>query len=208
MADTLFDIEMLKTLKDITLPDPAEIEYWKLAENRTFFIDYEIEDDYRLMELGKTIIRMNIEEKDIPINELKPITLFVFSYGGNLDLSIAFCDIVEMSRIPIITVCTGVAMSAGFLIFLSGHKRYAMKQSVFLAHQGWAEFSGTAAEIEASQKNYKETLDKMRDYILSHTSIDKKSFDRNKNKDWYISGKDKIESYGIAKIITTFEEIK
>lgn len=209
MADTVYDIMIPENVKDATtLPSPEEMEFWRLAQNRVFFIDYEIEEDYRLMELAKTIIRMNIEEKDIPEKELKPITLYVFSYGGDLDLSTAFCDIVEMSRIPIITVCAGVAMSAGFLIFLSGKRRYATKQSVFLAHQGSAAFSGSAAEIEESQKNYKRMLDKMEEYILSHTKIDQKLFSRNKKKDWYISGQSDIESLGIAKVINSFEEIK
>lgn len=206
--DNIFEIEMPDFMKDNThYPTPEEVEYWRLAKNRVFFIDYEIEDDYRLIELSKIIIRMNIEEMNTPEDELKPIYLYVMSYGGSLDQATAFCDIVEMSRIPIVTVCVGVAMSAGFLIFLAGKRRYALKQSVFLAHEGHAEFSGSASEIEQCQKNYRKTLDKMRTYILSHTTIDRKTFDRNRSKDWYITGKDEIESFGIAKIIESFDEI-
>lgn len=206
--DELFGITLPIPQNDKALPTPEEVEYWLLAKNRTFFIDYSIDEDYCLIELAKTIIRLNAEERDIPEEELKPIVLNIFSYGGSLDQATAFCDIVEASRIPIITVCIGVAMSAGFLIFLAGKRRYALKQSVFLAHQGSAEFSGSASEIEESQKNYKKQLDKMQEYILSHTSIDQKTFSRNKKKDWYISGKEEIESFGIAKIITSLSEIK
>jgi len=194
-------------IKNMTLPSPEEYEYWKLAKSRVFFIDYEIDEDYRLIELSKTIIRMNVEEMSIPKEKLTPIVLNVYSYGGDLSQATAFCDVVEASRIPIITVCIGTAMSAGFLIFLAGKRRYALKQSVFLAHQGSAEFSGSASEIEESQKNYKKALDKMQEYILSHTAIDLKTFNRNKKKDWYISGQNEIESYGIAKIINSFEEV-
>lgn len=209
MADPVFDIITIpEELKNVTLPSPSEIEYWKLAKHRTFFINYEIDEDYRLMDLAQTIIRMNIEEAKIPEKDLKPIVLHIFSYGGSLDQATAFCDIIEASRIPIVTVCIGVAMSAGFLIFLAGKRRYALKQSIFLAHQGSAEFSGSASEIEESQKNYKKQLDKMQEYILSHTKIDSKIFARNKKKDWYISGEKEIESYGIAKIITSLSEIK
>ena len=48
------------------------------------------------------------------------------------------------SRIPIITVAMGAAMSAGFIIFLSGHKKYAFKHSQLLVHSGSAGFHGTA----------------------------------------------------------------
>lgn len=208
MSETIYDVMIPEEIKNCTLPSPEELEYWKLAAKRTYFVDFEIEDDYRLMELAKTIIRMNVEEMDIPEDELKPVTLHIYSYGGDASQALAFCDIVEMSRIPIITVCAGVAMSAGFLIFLSGKRRYATQRSTFLAHQGFAEFSGSASEISEAQKNYKKTLDKMKEYILSRTTIDKKLFDRNKNKDWYITGKDQIESLGIAKVIKSFDEIK
>ena len=206
--DNIFEIEMPDFMKDNThYPTPEEVEYWRLAKNRAFFIDYEIEDDYRLIELSKIIIRMNIEEMDIPEDELKPIILFLHSYGGDLSQATAFCDIVEASRIPIITVCVGVAMSAGFLIFLAGKRRYALKQSVFLAHEGSAAFSGSADEIREAQKNYQHQLDQMKDYILSHTSIDVATFNKNRKKDWYLT-RDEIEKYNIAKIINNFAEIE
>ena len=72
---------------------------------------------------------MYIEEKDIPKEELKPIRLMIHSYGGDLEQSFYFADLCMSSRIPIITVAMGAAMSAGFIIFLSGHKKYAFKHS-------------------------------------------------------------------------------
>ena len=56
---------------------PEEYTYWKARENRTFYIDYELDDDYMAIELGKIIIQMNMEEKDIPKEELKPIYGFI-----------------------------------------------------------------------------------------------------------------------------------
>lgn len=203
----LLEFEIPDTLKEVTLPAPEELSYWSSRKNRTFYIDYEIEDNYMLMELAKVIIQMNMEEKDIPVADLKPIFLFIHSYGGDLDQCNAFCDILECSRIPIITVGMGIAMSAGFLIFLSGKRRYAFKHCQFLAHSGSAGFQGTAEQIEEAQKNYKRQIVAMKEHILGHTSIDEKTFNKNKNKDWYITGEE-IENYDIAKIITSFDEIQ
>ena len=197
---------MIPSGMNFELVDPNEYNYWVGRKNRVFYIDYEIEEDYQCVELMKAIIQMNIEEKDIPDEELKPIRIFVFSYGGDLDQATALCDIIEASRIPIITVCLGVAMSAGLLIFLAGHRRYALKQNQLLVHSGSASFSGTAEQISSAQENYKKTLDKMKGYILAHTTIDEKLFNKNRNKDWYING-DEIESYGIAKVIKSLDEI-
>lgn len=188
------------------LPSPDEVLYWELKEKRAYWIDYEIDEGYDLLTLAKELIRLNIEEAGV--TNPKPITLYIHSYGGDLDQSQFFCDLIESSHIPVITVATGVAMSAGLLIFLSGKRRYAFKHSTLLIHQGSASFSGTADEIESAQKAYKRKLEKMKKYILSHTSVDEKLFEKNKTKDWYVTG-DELISLGIAdKIIEKFSDIK
>ena len=202
----LLEFEIPSDLKDVSLPSPEELSYWESRRNRTFYIDYEIEDDYMLMELSKIIIQMNMAEKDVPVGELKPIYLYIHSYGGDIDQATYFCDLLEASRIPIVTVCMGVAMSAGFLIFLSGKCRYAFKHSQFLAHSGSAGFQGTAEQIEEAQKNYKKQIENMKKHILAHTTIDEKTFNKNRNKDWYLVNDD-VEKYNIAKVISSLDEI-
>lgn len=186
---------------------PELYTYWKARENRTFYIDYELDDDYMAIELGKIIIQMNMEEKDVPKEELKPIYLWIHSYGGDLEQCNALIDIIESSRIPIVTIAMGVAMSAGFMLFLAGHKRLAFKHSNLMVHSGSAAFSGTAEQIEQAQKNYRKQIEGMKKYILERTEISEKLFNKNKSKDWYLSGKD-LEKYKIVdKIITSFDEI-
>lgn len=111
----LLEIPLVGDIKENQLPSPEEYTYWKDRENRTFYIDYEIDEAYYLVELAKIIIQINIEEKDIENPD--PIRLFIHSYGGDIEQALFFCDLVKASRIPIITIGMGVAMSAGFLIF-------------------------------------------------------------------------------------------
>ena len=186
---------------------PEEYTYWKSRENRTFYVDYEIDEMYSLIELSKIIIQMNMEEKDIPKEELKPIYLYVHSYGGDLEQTFFFCDLVMSSRIPIITVAMGVAMSSGFLIFCAGHKRYAFKHSQLLVHSGSAGFQGTAEQIEEAQKNYKKQLNEMKEYILERTNIDEKVFNKNKTKDWYLTSEELVKYNVVNKLVDNFDEI-
>lgn len=186
---------------------PEEYTYWKARENRTFYIDYELDDDYMAIELGKIIIQMNMEEKDIPKEELKPIYIWIHSFGGDLAQCDALVDIMIASRIPIVTVAMGAAMSAGFMLLLAGHRRYAFKHSNLMVHSGSAAFSGTSEQIEEAQKNYRKQIEGMKKYILSRTEISEKLFNKNKSKDWYLAGKD-LEKYKIVdKIVTSFDEI-
>lgn len=196
----LLEIPLVGDTKENQLPSPEEYTYWKDRKNRTFYIDYEIDEDYSLVELAKIIIQMNIEEKDIENPD--PIRLFIHSYGGDIEQALFFCDLVKASRIPIITIGMGVAMSAGFLIFLSGKKRFAFSHTSMLVHSGSAAFQGTAEQIEEAQKNYKKQIEQMKSYILDNTTIDEKTFNKNRNKDWYLSS-DELLKYGIIDEIIT-----
>ena len=98
-------------------------------------------------------------------------------------------------------------MSAGFLIFLAGKRRYVFQHTQLLVHEGSASFSGTAEQIKQAQENYQRQLEQMRAYIISHTDIDAETFDRNRTKDWYLSV-DEIKKYNLAKIVKNFKDIK
>ena len=56
--------DILTNAKSDNYLSPEEYTYWKARENRTFYIDYEIDEMYNLVELGKIIVQMNMEEKD------------------------------------------------------------------------------------------------------------------------------------------------
>lgn len=199
--------QILNDAKSENYITPEEFTYWKSRENRTFYIDYEVDDLYNLIELSKIIIQMNMEEKDVPKEDLKPIYLYVHSYGGDLEQAFYFCDLVMSSRIPIVTIAMGVAMSAGFLIFCAGHKRYAFKHSQLLVHSGSAGFQGTAEQIEEAQKNYKKQLNEMKVYILERTNIDEKVFNKNRTKDWYLTAEELIKYNVVDKLIDSFDDI-
>lgn len=200
-------IPLVGNLKSDDLPDPETYTYWKDRKNRTFYIDYEIDDTYALMELAKVIIQMNVEEKDTEIQNLEPIRLFIHSYGGDLEQANFFCDLIQASRIPIITIAMGAAMSAGFLIFLSGKKRYAFSHTQMLIHEGSASFQGTAGQVEDAQKSYKKQIEDMKKYILEKTEVDEKTFNKNRNKDWYLSADELVKYKIVDEIITDLNVI-
>lgn len=193
--------------KDSDLPDPVDYQYWVDRNNRIFYIDYDIDDTYYLVEFAKTIISMNKEDMDKPVDQLVPIKIFIMSYGGDIDQANFFCDLVKSSRIPIYTIATGAAMSAGMLILLSGHKRYMFRHSQILVHQGSAAFKGTADEIAAAQKQYKRQLDEMKEYILENTSIDEKTFDKNRSKDWYLNSDECVKYHIVDEIVSDLSSI-
>lgn len=211
LNDYIDDIQEFCISKtDKTIPDPQELIYWQSRKNRTFYVDYEIDRDDgtsdKLLLLTKTILQMNADEKDIPTEELKPIYIYVQSYGGDLDVSFNLADVITSSRIPIVTVAMGATMSAGFLIFIAGCRRYCFSHSNLLIHSGSSQLQGTAEQIASAQANYKVQLQQMKDFILSRTEIPEKIFNKNKNKDWYLT-LDEIKEYNIATVVNDLGEI-
>lgn len=206
---------IIKTYSQMELPDKDDLDYYLARENRVFYIEGVIyrdpDSDYSsVAQLIKTIININAEDAGIPVEERKPILILEDSIGGNLDIAFSISDVIQASITPVYTIALSAVMSAAFIVFLSGHKRFVFSHSQLLCHQGRLEgMSGTPEEIAAATKNYKDTINKMRDYILDRTTIDPKVFAKNQKKDWYISPKEAVsESFGIAdKIITSLSDV-
>lgn len=193
-------------LKDSAYMSPAEYNYWKARNNRTFYIDYEIDETYELMELCKTILQINADDASTPKEELKPIVIYVHSFGGDVYQKNALTDILCASRTPVITVGLGVIMSSGFDIFLAGHRRYAFEHSQFLCHAGYGAMQGSQSELAEANKNNKYRLEMDKQYILSRTAIPETVYKKMRDKDWYFTA-DEVRQYNIATIITSLDEI-
>lgn len=189
-------------------PDTREVRYWDDRASRVFYIDYEIQDDYSLVELTKEIIAINRHDAkcNLPPEKRTPIIINIFSYGGDLLQAFNFVDVLLASQTPVYTVALGAVMSAAFLIFVAGKKRFAFNHSSLLIHSGSAQLQGTAEQINESAKNYKDQVTQMKDYILERTEIPERVFNKNKKNDWYLTTKE-IKDYKIADIVTSLDEI-
>ena len=173
-----------ESVENMQLPNPELLTYYKDEKDRVLWIEGEINDG--LFEYSKMILRYNIEDKDIPVDERKPIKIFINSPGGDLDSTLAFIGLMNISKTPIWTIDACWAYSAAGLILMAGHKRYALPNTECLIHSGSGQLGGSYEQTTEQMKNYKYLVDKMRDFILSKTKIDQKLFKKNSQKDWYI----------------------
>ena len=107
------------------LPDPAMVNYWRLAENRIFYVDYEIDES--IMELQRAILAINIADSGKPVEERKKIVVMINSPGGLLTETMSVAMSMVTSVTPVVTVNIGAAYSGGALLLLAGHERYAFK---------------------------------------------------------------------------------
>lgn len=123
---------------------------------------------------------------NIPIEERKPIKLYIDSYGGSLLDTFTMIDSIKMSKTPIWTICTGAAYSGGFFTFIAGHKRIAYPHASFLFHEGATSNEGTASQFENYTAFYKRQLMQLKDIVLENTNITEEEYKDIKRDDvWY-----------------------
>ncbi|MDD3107076.1 MAG: ATP-dependent Clp protease proteolytic subunit [Bacilli bacterium] len=187
-------IEIPTPLENLQLPSPELLNFYKDVKNRCIWI---CDVDDSLLEYIKLIIMWNREDKGKSVEERVPIRLLLHSYGGSADVCFALISLIKISKTPIYTINMGMAASAGALIFIAGHKRFAMDGSSCLIHQGSNSVEGTAEQILAATKAYNDLLDKMKDFILKNTKITNATYNKKKKDDWTILS-DKFIEYGIA----------
>ena len=187
-------------VENLQLPDPSLLNFYKDLENRTYWIDDEI-NDYSL-DLIQYIIRWNIEDKDIPEKERKPIFLLFHSPGGDLTVHSAISDIISISKTPIIGIAIGEVASAAAYIFLMCHKRYALSSAVFLFHKGSIAASGNANDILTLIEDYQQQLNLLSTKIGEHTKYSIEDIEAHLATDWYIRTEEALQYGVIDEIIT------
>ena len=192
-------------LETLQLPSPELLTYYRNLEDRVIWIDYGV--DETILEVSKLIMYFNREDKGIPVEQRKPIKLLLYSYGGDGQACFSLLDIIGLSKTPVWCVNMGVAMSAGLLILLAGHKRFCLKTSTALAHSGSGGTSGSFEQTEAQMKDYKRFVDTMRNYILDRTNIDTKTFNKYKSKEWYMYSEDQLKFGVVNQIVEDIDEI-
>ena len=194
-----------KSIENMQLPSPDLVAYYRDVEERVFYIDYQIDDN--LLELSKEIIRFNRLDKDIPVEERKPIKIFIDTPGGDVSAMWSFIRAMEISKTPCYTINLCCAYSAGADILAAGHKRFAMPGTSVLIHSGSCYYGGEQSVVE-SMKKYFDALDKKVDeFLFSHTSIDQKVYKRKASSDLYMDENECLKNSVIDSIISDFEEI-
>lgn len=178
------DIDVTKLMAEGGL---SEIFMYQDLKQRKLFIESDI-DQYSVSDVIKNIMQYNAEDKGIPVEERKPILLYIASNGGNVDSGFVLASIIENSVTPIYTIGM-YAYSMGFLIYLAGHKRFAFKDSRFLMHDG----SGCVYDSTGKMKDYLDfsniTEARTKEYILEHTSMSSEYYDSVYRKElWMLAG--------------------
>lgn len=171
-----------KEIFNYSLEDSFSIED---INNRHLFLASDVNEE-TAGALIYHIIRYNRLDKDIPQKERTPIILYINSPGGSVVDGYGLIDVIRESITPVYTVNQALCASMGFLIFIAGHKRYSMKRSEFLMHDGSTCAWDSTAKMKDRMDFEMGQLERMtKDYIMERTAITSELYDTKYRVEWY-----------------------
>lgn len=200
--DDFMDVE---ELMDTTLPPPELVEFYRRLRDREIVWNDVINDC--MIDIPLYIFKWNKEDAELPVEDRKPIKIFINSNGGDVNVTLFTASVIALSKTPVITIGMGRAYSSGGLLLMAGHKRLIFDTTSILIHDGSTGAIGDTGKVLDNLEFTKESEERVMNFILSHTKIPKELMKENYRRDWFMFSDDAIK-YGIAdKIITSIDEI-
>ena len=154
-------------------------------ENRKIYINYEIDEEV-INDAVYKILKINSIDKFTPVEERKPILMYLATPGGSVIDGFSLIDVMLLSKTPIYVINYAYNYSMGFLIGLAGSKRYGTANSTYLMHDGSSFQWGSQNKVFDTVEFQKRQEDKIKKYILDRTKITEEMYDKKYRTEWYM----------------------
>lgn len=163
--------------------DKFDIE--DIEENRHLYLNGEVDEEV-IDQLVYHILRYNRLDKGVPVEERKPILLYINSPGGSVICGYSLVDAIVNSKTPVYTVNLAECSSMGFLIAISGHKRYTFPHCEYLMHEGYAGAYDNMSKAKDRIDFEAGEMEQMtREFIISRTKIGEDLYKEKYRCEWY-----------------------
>lgn len=193
-------------LLDILTPNSGMDEFYsaqmhECLDNRVLIfnrgVDESLVEDFVLY-----ILKWNREDKDIPVEKRRPITLLIHSMGGDVFAGTALVNVLLSSDTPTIGVALGLVASAAYDIYLACDERLAFNNSIFLQHDGGLDISTSSKKMKEIAEFFTRAMaQRDKDLILSRTNMEEDFYDDIYGEEFYFYA-DKAKELGVVhKII-------
>lgn len=161
-------------------------------------------------QIVKFIMECNKKDCDIPIDERKPIRLYINSPGGDVYEGFALVDAIKLSKTPVYTYNIGCCCSMAFYIVISGHKghRFSLPSATFLMHDGSSGAWGSTSKVQDRvdfDKRYEQEV--IRKHVLACGSMTPEEYDAQNRVEFYMLPEDAIKFGFIDEIITDIDQL-
>ena len=72
---------------------------------------------------------------------------------------------------------------------------------------GFFSAQGSATAVTDASDNYKRTLKKFEEWVLTRTKIDKTLFNKKRKSEWYMDAEEQLKYGVVDKIVDNLEEL-
>jgi len=128
------------------------------------------------------------------------IRVHIMSEGGDVFAGLNMMNVLERSRVKVITIAQGSCCSAATFLLLGGAERRMGKNAYCLIHQISTEMWGNFNELKNEMKSNDKLMKMLKEMYLSKTKIPETKFKTLMKKDIYLPP-DKCLKYGIVSAI-------
>ena len=165
--------------------------YSRLLKERIIFIGEEIDDNMSNLIVAQLLF-LQSEDSD------KDISIYVNSPGGSVTAGLAIYDTMRFIKCDIATYCMGQACSMGAVLLTAGTKgkRYSLPNARVMIHQPSGGVKGQSTDIAIQAKEILNCKDKLIEIMSFHTGKDKKTLEKDMDRDFFMSATEAKE-YGI-----------
>ena len=188
-------------LENMNLPNPELLTYYSDLEKRIIWLEEDVTEN--TLEFVRKIIEWNREDEmnGLEPKDRKPIKIFFFSPGGDLDVNYALIDTIRLSKTPVYGINIGRCCSAAAYIYLSCHHRYMMNHSYFVFHQGSSQLSGSYNEVVAIMNDYQGQVAELSNLMKERTLYTEEEIMDNIVTEWYVRKEEALEKGVCHEII-------
>ena len=128
------------------------------------------------------------------------IRVHIMSGGGDVYSGFALKNILEKSRVKVVTIALGSCCSAATFMFLGGSERRMGQNAYLLIHQISTEIWGEYKDLKNEMKNCEKLMKNLKTMYMEKTEIPEKKFKKLMKKDLYLSAS-KCLKYKIAHAV-------
>ncbi|MFF2910370.1 ATP-dependent Clp endopeptidase proteolytic subunit ClpP [Paenibacillus sp. NPDC057934] len=171
--------------------------YSRLLKDRIVFVGSQIEDGMANSIVAQ-LLYLAAEDPD------KDIHMYINSPGGVTTAGFSIYDTMQLIKPQVNTICTGMAMSFGSLLLLSGAKgkRCALPNSEIMIHQPSGGAQGQASDIAISAKRILQLRSKVVQITAERTGQSVEKVEKDMDRDFFMTAEEALDYGIIDKIIT------
>ena len=175
--------------------DADEFKVSRVMGNEIFYCGEITEVD--ILEFIEDFKKLEIEllKKKAELIGYEPVIhVHICSEGGDLFAGISAMNIIEKSRVKVVTIAQGVCCSAATFLLLGGHERRIGKNAHVLIHQITTNgFWGKYEELKDEMKSCDKFMDMVIKTYKEKTTIPQKQFKKIMKRDMYLDAQECIK---------------